>query len=232
MDFVLVHGAYHGAWCWDLLVPELQRRGHKTVTVDLPITDPAAGAAVYARTVGEAMSEFEAPLVLGHSMGGLVVPLIAATRLVQRMIFLAALLPEPGSSLADQRRREPIDPEPGPTTPQFTELGDGVFRIGTSTATEMFLSDAPKMLSDWAVERLRPQGYLFMDEVTPLASWPDTPSAYIVCGDDRAVNPAWCRRAAVERLGVEPHEIPGGHSPFLTRPTELADLLDAIATSR
>jgi pimeloyl-ACP methyl ester carboxylesterase len=54
------------------------------------------------------------------------------------------------------------------------------------------------------------------------------PSAYIVCRDDRAVNPEWARRAARERLGVEPVEIDGGHSPFITRPMELAALIDSI----
>ena len=51
MDIALVHGSYHGAWCWDLLAPELERLGHNVITVDLPISDPTLGAADYAKIV-------------------------------------------------------------------------------------------------------------------------------------------------------------------------------------
>lgn len=67
-----------------------------------------------------------------------------------------------------------------------------------------------------------------MNEITPLTGWPDVPSAYILCRGDRAFNPDWARAAARERLGVEALEIDGGHSPFLTRPMELAALIDSI----
>jgi len=224
-----VHGAYHGAWCWDLLIPELVERGHTVVAVDLPITDPTAGAEAYASTVLDEISELSDPVVVGHSMGGLVVPLVAASRPVRRMVFLAAFLPEPGSSVADQRAREPLDPEIDFSATQFTHIGDGVFEVGEETATEMFFYDVDPEIRAWALAQLRPQSYRFMDEITPLRSWPDCRSAYIVCAGDHAVNAAWERRAAVERLGVEPHEIEGGHSPFLSRPSRLADILDAAA---
>ena len=51
MDIALVHGNYHGAWCWDLLRPELEQRGHRVFLVDLPITDPAAAAGEYASAI-------------------------------------------------------------------------------------------------------------------------------------------------------------------------------------
>ncbi len=229
MDFVLVHGAYHGAWCWDLLAPELQRRGHRVVAVDLPIGDPSAGPARYAEAVAPVMAGLDAPIVVGHSMGGLVVPLVAAAHPVGRLVFLAALLPEPGLNLQAQRAGEPIDAEVTFEHVEFTDHGDGLWMVGPNTATEMFFHDVPAATARWAVERLRPQGYAFMTEVTPLQRWPNVPSAYVVCEDDRAVNPSWGRMAARDRLGVDPHEIAGGHSPFLARPHELADLLHAIA---
>ena len=67
-----------------------------------------------------------------------------------------------------------------------------------------------------------------MTEPTPLTAWPDVESRSIVCRDDRAINPAWVRAAARDRLGVEAVEISGGHSPFLTRPVELALALDQL----
>ena len=55
MDIALVHGSYHGAWCWDLLTPELERLGHRVIAMDLPISNPGGGAADYARAIEDAM---------------------------------------------------------------------------------------------------------------------------------------------------------------------------------
>ncbi len=118
-----------------------------------------------------------------------------------------------------------------PTTAEWTDLGDDVWMVGPRTATELFFSDVPRDLVAWAVARLRPQCYRVMQEPTPLDAWPAVPSSYIVCRDDRALNPDWARAVARDRLGVEPIEIDGGHSPFLSRPAELARLIDEAASS-
>ena len=226
MNFLLIHGAYHGAWCWDLLREQLVLRGHSVVAPELPISSPLAGTGAYAETALWSISDLEEPVVVAHSMGGLVAPLVATERQVRTIIFLAAFLPKLGSSPQQQRGAEPIDPEFQLSAPEFVDLGDDVWRIGEETAIEMFFHDATDALARWAVSRLRPQCYRWMTEVTPLEVWPDVPVASIACSDDRAINPDWVRSAARERLGVEAIEVPGGHSPFLTRPDELADLLE------
>ena len=71
-----------------------------------------------------------------------------------------------------------------------------------------------------------------MGESSPLEAWPAVASRYIVCRDDHAMNADWGRRAARERLGVAPIEIDGGHSPFLTRPEELARVIASILEDR
>ena len=83
---------------------------------------------------------------------------------------------------------------------------------------------------DWAMGKLRPQALKPFTETTPLQKWPPVPSSYIVCTEDRACNPAWSRRAARSRLEIEPIELVGSdHSPFLSRPAELAALLIQLA---
>ena len=109
MDFVLVHGSYHGGWCWDLLRPELEKLGHRVITMDLPISVPGLGAADYAGAVEEALEPGSEPILVGHSMGGLVIPLVAAHRPIRKLIFLAAFLPSPGRSANEQRASEPLD---------------------------------------------------------------------------------------------------------------------------
>lgn len=229
MNFVLVHGAYHGAWCWDLLRPELERAGHKVTAIDMPISDPASAGAEYARAVIDGADWAEPPTVVAHSMGGLIAPLVAATQPVARLVFLAAFLPKPGMSANDQRRDEQLDPPFAPTASEWTDLGDDTWAVGPTTATELFFNDVPADVTRWAVGRLRPQCYRVMNEITPLQRWPDVPSTYIVCRDDHGINPEWGRMAARGRLGVEPIEIDGGHSPMLSRPAELAGILGSFA---
>jgi hypothetical protein len=101
--------------------------------------------------------------------------------------------------------------------------------VGPDTATELFFHDASAEVASWATKRLRPQSYAVMNEVTPLASWPAVDARTIVCTDDHAINPDWVRSASRERLGLDAVEIGGGHSPFLTRPAELARLLHTLA---
>jgi len=225
---VLVHGSYHGAWCWDRLAPELERLGHTVTAVDLPISDPAAGASEYADAIEAQVDWAEPPVLIGHSTGGLTIPIVAARRPVRQLVFLASMLPKPGMSANDQRAAEPIDGAGPSGSAEWTDLGNDVWLVGPNTATEMFFPDAAPVDAAWAASKLRPQSYRPMNEVTPLMEWPDVPAAYIVCRDDRAVNPEWARRAARERLGVEPVEIDGGHSPFITRPMELAALIDSV----
>jgi pimeloyl-ACP methyl ester carboxylesterase len=228
MDIVLVHGSYHGAWCWDRLTPHLEGLGHHVTAVDLPITDPAFGAAEYARTVERAIRPRTKPVLVGHSMGGLIIPIVAAHRAVRRLVFLAAFLPSPGRSANDQRSAEPMDGRIAPTTAEWTDLGDDVWMVGPGTATELFFHDATPADARWATRRLRPQAYRVMHETTPLAAWPDVESRSIVCRSDRAINPDWVRTAARDRLGTDAVEIDGAHSPFLTRPAELAAILDGM----
>lgn len=233
MDIALVHGSYHGAWCWDFLRPELERLGHRVATVDLPISDTTLGASEYADAVSAAidagLGPGSMPVVVGHSMAGLILPIVASRRAVARLVFLAAFLPVPGRSANDQRAHERIDGLLPPKVAEWTDLGDDVWMVGPRTATELFYHDAPAAVARWATQRLRPQAYRVLQEETPLQAWPQVTSSSIVCRDDRAINPAWVRAAARERLGIDPIELEGGHSPFLTRPADLARIIDSLA---
>jgi pimeloyl-ACP methyl ester carboxylesterase len=229
MDIGLVHGSYHGAWCWDFLTPELERLGHRVLAVTLPISDPSLGAADYAKTVEAALGGASEPILVGHSMAGLVIPIVASRRPIRRLVFLAAFMPSPGRSANEQRATEAIDGRVPPRTAEWTDLGDDVWMVGPNTATELFFHDAPAAVARWATKRLRPQAYRVFTETTPLTAWPDVESRTIVCRDDRALNPDWVRTASRERLGVNAIELGGGHSPSLTRPAELAQVLSSLA---
>src|SRR6059058_5082887 len=107
--FALVHGAFHGAWCWDSVRPELESHGHRTIAMDLPCDDPEAGNARCAEVVTDAIRDAGDDLILvGHSLAGLAVPLVAAALPIWRMVFLNAFIPIPGRPFTDQFGEEGI----------------------------------------------------------------------------------------------------------------------------
>jgi pimeloyl-ACP methyl ester carboxylesterase len=144
LKIIAIHGAFHGAWCWEPLRPELERLGHQLVAVDLPISDPTAAGDRYAQVVAEQIDTADPPVLLAHSMGGLTAPLVAERHPVRRMLFLAAFLPVPGLSANEQRRREPVDPPMAPATAEWTDLGDEVWMVGPHTAAEVFFPPCAK----------------------------------------------------------------------------------------
>lgn len=105
--FALVHGAGHGAWCWERLIPILEGLGHRTFAMDPPCEDRTAGPERYAEVVDRALPPASDLVLIGHSLGGLTVPLVAVRRPVPRFIFLCALIPEFKRSLADPVAADP-----------------------------------------------------------------------------------------------------------------------------
>jgi pimeloyl-ACP methyl ester carboxylesterase len=195
----------------------LEARGHGAATVDLTPDDPADGAGLCAEVVSRAFAAIDDLVLVGHSLAGLIVPLVAARRPVRQLVFLHALLPRPGQSVVDQLGAELdiFNPE------MFT--APAPLWENEAVAVRFLLHDCPPEAAHAAFLRLRPEPGVLGREVTPLSAWPEVPCAYIVCTDDRTATPVWARRAARERLGVEPIEILGGHCPFLSRPVHLAE---------
>ena len=215
--FALVHGAWHGAWCWKPLARELEARGNRAVAVDLPCDDVDADCQRYAEVVVEALDGVENAIVVGHSLGGLTIPLVPAKRLV----FLCGLVPRPGAGVLDPEDGEPETFVPGfQANPIRDELGRSYWP-DAAAAIEWLYHDCDPETARAAVERLRPQARI--DDVG--TELPDVERVSIVGSLDRAIRPDWSRRAARELLGVEPVELEAAHSPMLSRPAELAALL-------
>jgi pimeloyl-ACP methyl ester carboxylesterase len=228
--FGLVHGAWHGAWCWERVVPPLVARGHRVVPVDLPCEDPVRGCVGYADVVEAALPAGDDLVLVGHSLGGLTIPLVAARRPVRALVFLCAALPAFGESIDDQLARDASMYAPGfAAHPGRVRHPDGSNSWTGEAAVEVFYHDCAPAEARAAVARLRRQASAPRRERCPLTAWPPGRRVSIVCPEDRAIAVDWARRAARERLGVEPIELPGGHSPFLSRPGELAALLAEVA---
>lgn len=222
--FALVHGAWHGGWCWELVRAELAARGHTAVAPDLPITDPAAGAVAYADAVLAALPAEDVVLV-AHSLAGLVAPVVAAAAPVRRVVYLAAMLPEPGRSVDERARAGQRMTRRGIGRGQTLDE-DGSTSFLPGPAVELFYPDSPPERAAAAVRRLRPQHWRITAEPSPVPAGTDTPATYVLCTEDRIIDTDWARAEVPGR--AELVELPGDHCPFLARPTELADLLESM----
>jgi pimeloyl-ACP methyl ester carboxylesterase len=222
--FCLVHGAFLGAWCWDLLIPELEARGHEAVAMDLPLEDPDAGAVRYAEEVLQALQGAGDDVVLvGHSMSGLFIPIVANQRAVRKLVYLAAGIPKVGTSVVDRvlhgNESDMFNPAHLNKDPSKDE----------AVAIEILFHDCKPEVAHWAISKLRHQASrVVFAEISPIQAMPDIESAYIVCTEDRTVDPAWSKRTARELLGVEAIALPSGHCPQISRPVHLAEVLTSL----
>jgi pimeloyl-ACP methyl ester carboxylesterase len=222
--FCLVNGSTQNPLCWKLLVPELEKHGHQTITPSLPVDEPAASATRYAEVIAQALEDASDDVVLvGHSASGMFIPLVPALRPVRRLVYLAALIPKPGASIRNQLADEPymLNPEWVATCRAGNDPS-----TNDEVAIEFLFHDCqPEAINLGLATRMRMYAEGAMTEVFPLAALPEVSSSYIVCSDDRTISPDWSRRTARKRLGVEAIELPGGHCPYLSRPLQLADVL-------
>lgn len=229
--FALLHGGLHYCSCWDAVIAELARPGHRVVAPDLPVDDDSAGALTWARVAIDAIERevdgaSEDVVVVAHSISGLCAPVIATVYPVCHMVFVGGLLPVPGQSFVEHLSANPD----AITFPAPQEQGAGPFGLTWEAVREGFYHDCPEVLARRAFDELRNQSFTVFTERCPIDRWPDTPSTYVLMRHDRAVGESWARRNAVARIGASIVELDGGHSPFFSRPAELSQVLLRLAS--
>ena len=207
--YVFVHGAGDSAWSWELVARELRGRGHVAITLDLPSEDASAGLWDYADAVVEAIGDRSDVVVVAHSLGGFTAPLVCTRVPVDLLVLVAAMVPAPGEPAGDW----------------WSNTGYVSGYDGDEAA--VYYHDVAPELAAEAARRGRGQESTPMREPWPLPRWPDVPTRYLLCRDDRAFPADWLRGVVQERLGFAPDEIDGGHCAYLSRPRELAERLEA-----
>ncbi|MQA10908.1 MAG: alpha/beta fold hydrolase [Pseudonocardiaceae bacterium] len=222
MDYVLVHGTTQSTAGWQRLTESLRRRGHRVHSVDLPTDQPDLLAADYARVAAEQIGDsVREPVVVAHSGAGLLLPRIAQALRANRLVWLAAFVPDftHGRSLLDEVREQGsamfFDEWRSLTEPPTAD---------PAVATYFLFHDCDLNTLRWALPTLR----LFY----PAAAYAESPhpgsvapSTFVLPTGDRTLHPEWMRAAARDRLGIEPIEIDGGHCPHVSRPEVVADAI-------
>jgi pimeloyl-ACP methyl ester carboxylesterase len=212
--FAFIHGAGDVGWYWHLVEAEVRGRGHDTVAPDLPIEDDDAGLSEYADVVVDAIGDRGNVIVVAQSFGGYTAPLVAERVGARLIVLVAGMVPSPGESAEEMFGNTGWQPE----------------RLEDSSARSVFYHDVPSDLADEALSRERRQSDTPGGEPWPLPAWPDIPTRFVLCSNDRFFPARWLRPLVRHRLGIDVDEIDSGHCPALSRPVELAALVERVVT--
>ena len=226
---VLVHGGASGAWTWHLVLEELGARGIDARAVDLPTCraeNSTIGPADDVRHVRDVIDGIGRPMVLvGNSYGGFVISDVANDRTdVRHLVFLAAIMPDPGRPLLELIMEATFPADDIGLT--FLDDGRVVFDVDTDLRTSYQL--APSDEREYVrAHPGRPMSLGTEPAVLERVAWHTIPSTYVVCTEDRALRPdaqrAWAKQATTAI------ELPADHCPQHSNPTQIADMLERIA---
>jgi pimeloyl-ACP methyl ester carboxylesterase len=236
---ILVHGAFHNASCWDGLKAELEAGGHEVSAVDLPShgsdSTPIETVVLstYADKVVEELAKSDKPTVLiGHSMGGMVVTQAADTHLakggkLKQLIYIAAFVPRDGQSLVDLAGL----PEGADDMVQANVQVSGEPPVGimpADKAKEAFYGDCTPEVAAAAIAELGPQPILAFVMPVAITNDRDIRRSYVRTMKDKALPTALQARMAADNHITDVVEISSDHSPFLSHTKELAGILEEL----
>lgn len=234
--FVLIAGSWHGAWCWQKIVPLLEAQGHRVRTPELPATgedhsDPAnVTLELWARFVaGVVASEPDPVILVGHSRGGVVISRAAEIlpERIQRLVYLSAYLLPNGSTLAESARSDHDSLVP----PNMVAAAAGITcNLRDSVIREALYGLSSQADYEHALTKLRPEPLKPL--VTPLRvteqRFGRLSRTYIECSQDRTITLAAQRRMQAA-LPCDPVlTLASDHSPFLSQPAALAQMLGGL----
>jgi pimeloyl-ACP methyl ester carboxylesterase len=223
--FFFVHGGFGSPAELAPTVPFLEARGHRVMNVDLPCQRPDATLEDYASVVIDAMAgTLGHRILVAHSAGGATIPLVAARVPVDRMVFAAAILPQPGQSIA-----EALGPATLETIMAVTiDNGDGTRSFDFELLSSLVPPEERAEYVAFLHRTQRKQGMRAVQMPWPGSGIPDVPCTYVLCTKDQLISPEQ-QRAHAAWLGVTPIEIASEHSVFSRQPQKLAEILASLA---
>ena len=176
-----------------------------------PLEDDTAGLEEYAGAAIAALGDDEPDrlVVVGHSLGGFTAALVCGRVNADSLVLVQGMIPAPGETPEDW----------------FANTGYAEAEREEPDYDDVYYNGVPEHLVKLSEEREREQSATPMSEPWPLGAWPEVPTRFLLCTEDRFFPANFMRRVVRERLGIEPEEIAAGHMPMLSQPQELADRL-------
>lgn len=221
-SLVFIHGGFHQSWVWEPVVHHLASWGWDTQTIDLPSVgaeiETRSGMLDDAEVVAKLLRCTAGPkIVVAHSYGG-----IPATQVshelpdVRHIVYVAAFQLDVGESLLGAV---------GGRIPPWWIVNRDI--VKADRPTEMFYNDVRPRVAAWAQNRLLPSSFAAFTEPLTAAAWRHIPSTYIACERDQCIPPQM--QEAMAQRAERIHSLPTGHSPMLSRPKALAEMVKCIA---
>ena len=230
--FVLVHGAWHGGWCWNRVRHNLNETGGDVDVYTPTLTGLGERAHLVSRDtslemhIADVLGVLEMEdltdiVLVGHSYGGMVVTAVAdrAAGRVARLIYLDAVVPRDGQCLYDC-----VSPQ---AKAFFEQQAGDSWCIPVATASAQYLGLKLEQDVRWVVPKLKPHPIrTFRDAVRLTSKAPSSPRAYINCIGDKPTG----QQRSVQADGIDDyHELQAGHDAMIAAPQEVAELLRNIS---
>ena len=225
MTIVLVHGAWHGPWCYDKVKRILEKEGHRVIVPQFPCQttkDKEASLAAYHEILEDVISPLKEPVILcGHSLGGLIITQFASQypELIEKLVYIAAFIPKPGQSLTDCA----IEDTKTNMQPAFLKTGDDSLLVLNSKVVARYLYNTcdQQDVQD-VVSKLVPQSQSVMTEKADYQPEriKDLNKISILCKKDRAVS-LDAQQKMQQAISCQAIVLDSCHSPFLSMPEEL-----------
>jgi pimeloyl-ACP methyl ester carboxylesterase len=216
VSVVLVHGAWADGSSWTKVIGPLAAGGFKVVAAPLPLTSFADDVAALERVLERVPGPF---VLVGHAYAGAV---IAATRQekVKALVYVAALAPDAGETVADVFYRA----EPHPEAPKLAPDGHGLIYLPEPAFAAAFAQNAPaeELAVLAAVQRPISPACITVAVDRPL--WKDRPAWYLVAEQDRMIAPE-TQRFMAERMKAQVRVHPVDHTPSVTAPAVVVDII-------
>ncbi len=231
----LVHGAWHGAWCFDRVTPYLEEAGVSALAIDLPghgadggsFTDLHGDASHVLATLDDIDGEI---ILLGHSYGGAVITEAGVHPSVRHLVYLCAMVLDQDETCqtAATDIMSTLSHEGRPSVVDGLVMNSG----GTSTldpvsAAACLYNQCDVETVNWALSHLGPQPMENLGQKPSSVAWRERPSTYITCSDDQAIHPGL--QTVLATRCTYSLEWPTGHSPFASDPQLLSDFLIELA---
>ncbi|CAO3453664.1 hypothetical protein [Azospirillum argentinense] len=222
-NIVLVHGAFTDGNVWSGVIVRLQAKGFTVTAVQLPLMSLADDVAATRRV----LDRQDGPVVLvGHSWGGAVIGGAGSAEKVHALVYIAALAPDAGESVADLQKHGPESPGMRGARPD----ADGLLWFDPAGYGPGLAGDvAPDRVGVLAATQ-RPIAMVSFTETCKAAAWRDTPSWYLLTTDDRALAPD-LQRFMATRMGARLAEVSSSHMAPIAHPDAVVSLIEAAATA-
>lgn len=223
-NVVLVHGGFVDGSGWQPVYDRLTQKGFRVTIVQNPTISLADDVAVTRREI----AKLDGPVVLvGHSYGGVVVSEAGADPKVERLVYIAAFVPDAGESVQTLI----ANPVPGAPQPPILPPQDGFLFLDRAKFADAFAADLPAQAAAFMADSQVPWGVDALNGAVTVPAWKSKPSWYLVATNDRMIPPP-AQQSMAQRAGATTIEVAGSHAIYVSQPDAVVTLIEQAAQGK